>query len=312
MTQLDYSIVVTCFNEEQGVAPFHAALSEVLDTLPQAIEVVYVNDGSADGTIEQLRKIFDTDTRVTTVVDLAMNAGQNNAQTVGIQHGAGRNYIFMDCDLQVDPSELAPLLAKFEEGYEMVGGARARRHDGVFRRTISLVGNRIVNAITGLRLRDLGCNLKVIDGTLLRSFDIGPYQPMDPGTMILSLRRVAEVTVKHRPRTHGRTRWTFTRFFQLYRNVLMNLVPVMYPFILLFLVIAFALLFLYLLAATLAPEYFAFVRSPTFAPLLITLQMIMNFGFFLVIGETVLQSRARKGPAYVVRQVWRRPWRELT
>jgi len=304
---LEYSVVVACFNESQTSEEFHAALRAELDTLDRACEVIYVNDGSEDDTLDKLQHIFASDSRVTHLLDLMHNVGQNYAQAAGVCQTSGKHIVFMDSDLQIYPSALRDLLAKFEEGYDMVGGFRVRRRDRALRRLISGLGNFVVRTVTGVMVRDLGCGLKVVDGGLLRSYEPGPYRPLDAGAIFMGLRRVAEVPVEHHPRRHGRTRWTARRFFMLYRNVLANLAPPMYPVLLAGLLAVFGAVFLYFLGALLIPSIVPFSRHPALVPLLLSLSILINLGFFLLIGETVLQAQTRKAPAYILRSIWSRP-----
>ena len=304
----DFSIVVPCFEEEHGVEAFHQRLAAALDTLPHVIEVIYVNDGSRDGTLERLQGLFDSDTRISKLIDLANNCGQNHAQSAGIEHASGEDIILMDCDLQVDPMELSRLIDAFDADCDLVSGQRVKRQDSVVRRFLSDSGNLMINKLTGLSIRDLGSGLKIIRGSLIRAFDINPYRPLDPGAVILCLRRVVEVPVSHQARSHGRSRWTPRRALILYHNVLLNLVPVFYPILAVGLGILLLVALGVLTVAALLPGVFSWAINPLVPSVLIVLHMLLTVGMLLVLGEFTLRSRATANrPGYIIRRIMTRP-----
>jgi len=303
----DYSVIVPCYEEAATLPSFHSGLSEALDALPYSFEIIYVNDGSRDATLAGLQALFEADTRIKYLIDLAANSGQNNAQSAGIQFASGENLIFMDCDLQVDPKDLAPLIAAFESGCDLASGLRMQRQDAAFRRLFSELGNRFVSRVAGVRMRDLGSGLKIMRGSLIRAFTITPYQPLNPGAVILCLRSVVEVPVTHRARKYGGSRWTILRFVILYHNILMNLVPVLYPFAVGALIFVLTAFLGILTAAGLYPDLLPMAQNPVLPSVLITLHMIFTLGLLLIIGEFILRGRAdARGPAYIIREVWTR------
>ncbi len=307
----DFTIIVPCFQEEATIEEFHARLSAAIGKLDQTFEIVYVSDGSTDGTISRLEDIFERDESVTNVVDLARNFGQTNAQTAGIERASGRHIIFMDCDLQVNPEDLGVLLAEFDTGaYDMVGGVRVARLDSQGRVWLSRFGNAVISRLLGLPMRDLGCGMKIVNGDIMRSFHSGPCRPLDPGEAMLCLRSVSEVPITHQQRRHGRSRWTWRRVFVLYHNVFTNLLPGVYSFIVVALLLFLIATFGYLMGAWMAPSLFPLPGATILIPLLVTLHMILSLGFFLILGEFMLHgSAAENGLAYVVRHVWTRPWK---
>ena len=123
----DLSIIVTCYFEEQSIDEFHARLSAAAQSTGCSYEIVMVNDGSTDGTWPKLLSLYESDPHVTTVVNLFRNAGQVAAMTAGINHARGQAFVFMDSDLQLDPEELPMLVATYQEGYDIVSGARKER-----------------------------------------------------------------------------------------------------------------------------------------------------------------------------------------
>lgn len=307
MNRPDFSIIVPCFDEGGTIEEFHRQLRAALQKLKARCEIIYINDGSRDDTLERLRTIFDADPSVGCVIDLAANYGQNHAQSAGIEQACGNDLVFMDCDLQTDPADLSALLAAFADGCDMASGRRVRRQDAPLRRLISAIGNRVISRLLGLQMNDLGSGLKVIRGDLVRAFHIDATTPLDPGAIILCLRSVAEVPVSHRTRSQGRSRWTLRRAVILYHNVLLNLAPVLYPFLVGGVLIGLLLLMSLFAAEAAFPGLLPWTTHPVLPPVLITLHMMLTLVFLLIVGEFSLRNRsANNAPAYIVRQVWRR------
>src|SRR5450755_2726558 len=127
------SVIITCYFEERSIDEFYSRLRKTLEGCGRSFEIVFVNDGSTDRTWERLKDIHARSTKVT-VADLFANSGQLAAMTAGITLALGENMAFIDSDLQLDPEELTALLARFDEGYDVVSGARTIRQDSVFRR----------------------------------------------------------------------------------------------------------------------------------------------------------------------------------
>ena len=125
----EFSAIITCYFEEKSIDEFHARLSRALESLGRTYEILFVNDGSTDKTFEKLEAIFERDPHVAAVLDLFKNSGQAAAMTAGFTHARGRHFIFMDSDLQLDPAELPRLVAKYDEGCDLVSGFRKNRKD---------------------------------------------------------------------------------------------------------------------------------------------------------------------------------------
>lgn len=203
---LDLSVVIACYCEEDTVEELHARLSSALYRLPKTIELIYVNDGSTDSTLEKLLAIQAVDSRVT-VIDLVRNAGQWPAMTAGLSEARGRAIAFLDSDLQLDPADLPSLLAKYDEGYELVSGQRYKRRDTFLRKSVSRLGNFLLQGVTKGQLHDLGCAMKVFDGNFIRAFDFGPMMPFRPLQVVGAMSKVTEVPVSHRAREFGQSNW---------------------------------------------------------------------------------------------------------
>src|SRR5688500_15769399 len=158
----EVSIFLPVFNEEPNLLPLHAKLDEALKTLGRSAEIVYVDDGSTDGSLKILREIAELDPRVR-VVALRRNYGQTAAMAAGIDAAKGKVLIPMDADLQNDPADITRLLQKLDEGYDVVSGWRKNRKDKMITRKIpSMIANRLISWIGGVPLHDYGCSLKEI------------------------------------------------------------------------------------------------------------------------------------------------------
>ena len=156
----DISVFLPVFNEEPNLLPLHAKLDEALKSLGRSAEIVYVDDGSSDGSLKILREIAQLDPRVR-VVALRRNYGQTAAMAAGIDAAKGKVLIPMDADLQNDPADIARLLDKLDEGYDVVSGWRKNRKDKMVTRKIpSMLANRLISWIGGVPLHDYGCSLK--------------------------------------------------------------------------------------------------------------------------------------------------------
>ena len=162
MDSPEISVFLPVFDEEPNLRPLHAKLAEALGTLGRTAEIIYVDDGSTDGSLEVLRELARLDGRVR-VVALRRNYGQTAAMAAGIDAARGEVLIPMDADLQNDPVDIKRLLEKLDEGYDVVSGWRRNRQDTMITRKIpSMIANRLISWIGGVPLHDYGCSLKSI------------------------------------------------------------------------------------------------------------------------------------------------------
>src|SRR5919205_138969 len=208
----DVSIFLPVFNEEPNLLPLHAKLDEALKALGRSAEVVYVDDGSTDGSLKILRDIAEMDPRVR-VVALRRNYGQTAAMAAGIDAARGKVLIPMDADLQNDPADIRRLLNKLDEGYDVVSGWRKNRQDKMFTRKIpSMLANRLISWIGGVPLHDYGCSLKAYRRESLE--DVRLYGEMHRFIPIYASwagARVTEIPVEHHPRTMGKSKYGLSR-----------------------------------------------------------------------------------------------------
>ena len=208
----EVSVFLPVYNEEPNLMPLHAKLDEALKELDRSAEIVYVDDGSTDGSLKILRQIAEVDPRVR-VVALRRNYGQTAAMAAGIDAASGKVLIPMDADLQNDPIDIQRLLQKLDEGYDVVSGWRKNRQDKMFTRKIpSMMANRLISWIGGVPLHDYGCSLKAYRRESLQ--DVRLYGEMHRFIPIYASwagARVTEIPVRHHARTMGKSKYGLSR-----------------------------------------------------------------------------------------------------
>ena len=208
----EISVFLPVYNEEPNLRPLHAKLDEALKALGRSAEIVYVDDGSTDASLKILREIAEMDPRVR-VVALRRNYGQTAAMAAGIDAARGKVLIPMDADLQNDPADIKSLLNKLDEGYDVVSGWRKNRKDKMVTRKIpSMIANRLISWIGGVRLHDYGCSLKAYRRESLQ--DVRLYGEMHRFIPIYASwagARVTEIPVEHHARTMGKSKYGLSR-----------------------------------------------------------------------------------------------------
>ena len=208
----EVSVFLPVYNEEPNLMPLHAKLDQALKALDRSAEIVYVDDGSTDGSLKILRQIAEVDPRVR-VVALRRNYGQTAAMAAGIDAASGKVLIPMDADLQNDPVDIQRLLQKLDEGYDVVSGWRKNRQDKMFTRKIpSMMANRLISWIGGVPLHDYGCSLKAYRRESLQ--DVRLYGEMHRFIPIYASwagARVTEIPVRHHARTMGKSKYGLSR-----------------------------------------------------------------------------------------------------
>ena len=206
------SVVIPVYNEEENVPRLAQALREALGELGQPWEAVLVNDGSSDDTAARLDAEAERDERFV-VVHLRRNFGQTPAMAAGFDHARGDVIVAMDADLQNDPADIPKLLARLDEGYDVVSGWRRHRKDRWLTRVLpSRIANWLISRITGVYLHDYGCSLKAYRREIVR--DVRLYGDMHrflPALCRWAGASIAEVEVSHHPRRFGRSKYGLSR-----------------------------------------------------------------------------------------------------
>ncbi len=222
---MDVSIVIPIHNERENIPLLHEQLTHTLASVHRTWEIVFVDDGSRDGSFEKLRQIALCDPRVT-VVRFRRNYGQTAAMQAGIQAACGDVIVTMDGDLQNDPHDIGMMLDRIDEGYDLVHGWRKDRQDPwLNRRLPSQIANWLISRVTGFPIHDLGCTLKAIRREI--ACDLELYGEMHRFIPILAHARGArclEVVTQHHPRRHGATKYGISRTLR----VILDLITVKY------------------------------------------------------------------------------------
>ncbi len=208
----ELSLLLPVLDEEENLRPMHAKISEALDSLGKTAEVIYVDDGSTDESLQVLREIAARDERVR-VVSLRRNYGQTAAMSAGIDAAKGEILIPMDADLQNDPADIIRLLDKLDEGYDVVSGWRKNRQDKLFTRKIpSQIANLVISRIGGVSLHDYGCSLKAYRRDVIQDVKLyGEMHRFIPIYASWAGARVAEIPVEHHARTMGKSKYGLSR-----------------------------------------------------------------------------------------------------
>lgn len=213
---LSISVLVPVYNEAENLPLLLEKLNASLAGQQLDWEVILVNDGSRDASMSVLRDLAGGDSHIK-VIDLKRNSGQTAAMMCGIDHACGEVLVPIDADLQNDPADIPRLLAKIDEGYDVVSGWRADRKDAAVRRNfVSRVANRIISLISGVHLHDYGCSLKayrksVLDGVRLYG-EMHRFIPIYASWMGA---RITELPVQHHPRIHGQSKYGLERIFKV-------------------------------------------------------------------------------------------------
>ena len=210
--QIDLSIVIPVFNEEENLEELYDRLTSALAPIKQSYEVIFVDDGSTDRSFEILRQIAQIDPNVK-AIRFRRNFGQTAAMSAGFDHAQGNVIIPMDADLQNDPIDIERLLQKLDEGYDVVSGWRADRKDGfILRRLPSIFANRLIARLTGVHLHDFGCTLKAYRREVIEHINLyGELHRFIPVLAKLAGAEIAEIKVRHHPRTRGKSKYGISR-----------------------------------------------------------------------------------------------------
>jgi glycosyltransferase involved in cell wall biosynthesis len=214
------SVVVPVHDEERSVALLYEELEAALEPGREPWEAVFVDDGSTDGTFAALTRLHAR-TPNTRVVRLRRNFGKSTALAAGFAQAEGETIVTIDGDLQDDPAEIPQLLAKLEEGFDLVSGWKTRRRDPLRRRILSRIYNSVTGRVSGLRLHDMNCGLKAYRAEVVRGLALyGELHRFIPVLAHYRGFRIAELPVNHRPRTHGRSRYGMERYLRGFLDLL--------------------------------------------------------------------------------------------
>jgi len=209
---VDLSIVVPIFNEEENIRDLHREVTAALTERGILYELILVDDGSSDGSYSLLKEIAGQDERIK-VIRFRRNFGQTAAMAAGFDAASGRVVVPMDGDLQNDPADIPKLLSRIDEGFDVVSGWRKDRKDAFLNRTLpSILANRFISGMTGIRLHDYGCTLKAYRREVLDGINLyGEMHRFVPALVSQIGARVTEIPVGHRPRLRGKSKYGISR-----------------------------------------------------------------------------------------------------
>jgi len=208
------SIIIPIYNEEESIAQLKNELDKVMNlSFSHSWEVIFVDDGSTDGSLAILQQLAQADPQHVTVVSLRRNFGQTAAIAAGIDYSHGDIIVLMDADLQNDPADIPLLVGKIEQGYDVVSGWRKNRQDAFLTRTLpSRLANGLISVVTGVHLHDYGCTLKAYRREVITGFRLyGEMHRFIPAYASTVGARIIEVPVRHHPRKFGKTKYGLGR-----------------------------------------------------------------------------------------------------
>jgi glycosyltransferase involved in cell wall biosynthesis len=207
------SLVIPVYNEEENLLLLYHAIHAALDPIQIDWKVIFVDDSSTDASLTVLKELARKDQNHVQVIAFRRNYGQTAAIAAGIDHSDGDIVILMDADLQNDPADIPHMLAKLDEGYDMVSGWRKNRKDPFLSRTVpSRIANGLISWVTGVHLHDYGCTLKAYRREFLSGFRLyGEMHRFIPAYVSASGARVAEIIVHHQPRKYGKSKYGLER-----------------------------------------------------------------------------------------------------
>jgi glycosyltransferase involved in cell wall biosynthesis len=213
---MSLSVVIPVYNESESLEDLYIELTTVLKKLKKSYEIIFVDDGSDDNSLEILENLHNKDKRVQ-VISLRRNFGQSAAFSAGFDYASGEIIVTLDADLQNDPSDIPKLLGKIEEGYEMVVGWREDRKDDLLTRIIpSKVANKLICLVVGTNLHDHGCSLKAFRSEVVKNIKLyGEMHRFIPALASWIGVKICEVSVNHEPRKAGKSKYGLMRTFKV-------------------------------------------------------------------------------------------------
>jgi len=311
----DISVFLPVFNEEPNLPPLHEKLTAALAQLGRTAEIIFVDDGSSDGSLNVLREIAAQDPRVR-VIAFRRNYGQTPAMAAGIHAARGRVLIPMDADLQNDPADIKRLLDKLDEGYDVVSGWRKNRQDTLITRKIpSQMANWLISKIGGVPLHDYGCSLKAYRRESLEDVQLyGEMHRFIPIYASWSGARVTEIPVEHHARTMGKSKYGLSRTIKVVFDLMTIKFMASYQTkpLYMFGFAGLATFIISFLCAVLAllmkfaswPHHADFVQTPL--PVLTMVMLVLGVQFFFMglLAEMLVRTyhESQSKPIYAVRE----------
>jgi glycosyltransferase involved in cell wall biosynthesis len=217
----DVSVVVPIKDEVESLPHLLDAIASTLQGCNLSYEIICVDDGSIDGSPQLLKEKAQSRSDLKSVI-LRRNYGQTAAMAAGFNHASGKVIVTLDADLQNDPADIPMLLAKLDEGYDMVSGWRQKRQDKALTRLLpSKIANWLIRRITGVRIHDYGCSLKAYRAELVADMNLyGELHRFLPALAYIEGARIAEMPVRHHARKFGQSKYGLSRTFRVMMDLL--------------------------------------------------------------------------------------------
>jgi glycosyltransferase involved in cell wall biosynthesis len=218
---IEYSIVVPVFNEEENVEALHCQIDDVMQSMSASYEIVFIDDGSVDKTFAILKAI-KRDKKSLKVIKFRKNFGQSAAMRAGFEYASGDVILGMDGDLQNDPQDIPKMVAKLNEGFDIVNGWRKDRKDKMILRKIpSRIANRLIQRSTKVDIHDTGCSLKAYKKHVVKRIRVyGELHRFIPALASMEGASVGEMVVTHHSRQFGKSKYNITRTFRVVMDLM--------------------------------------------------------------------------------------------
>ena len=292
------SVIIPVYNESEIITELVTTLFRTLQDQSYSWEILFIDDGSSDGSFQQLKSIAEENPEHIIVIALRRNFGQTAAIAAGIDHANGDILVLMDADMQNDPTDIPLLLKKIDEGYDVVSGWRVNRKDNKITRVLpSRIANKLISWVTGVHLHDYGCSLKAYRKDILADFRLyGEMHRFIPAYAANVGAKIAEVDVKHHPRKFGKTSYGMERTLKVVLDLFTVKFLISYSQKPLYL---FGGLGLFLLLGGIGILLFLLIRrlgvgiSPFSSPLFPTSIMIVVMGFQSILMGLIAELLVR-------------------
>jgi glycosyltransferase involved in cell wall biosynthesis len=207
------SVIIPAYNEDRNIAAIYRELAGVLKQISKGYEIIFVDDGSVDNTLEELKKLRKSDKKVK-IISFTKNFKKASALAVGLKSASGKFVVTMDADLQDDPAEIPKLLKKMDQGFDMVVGWKYPRKDSLTKIISSKIFNTLVRTLTKLKIHDCDSNFRIMKKEVIPYLDL--YSGLYRYIPVIAYRKgfnVGEIKVKHKPRLHGKSKYGITRLY---------------------------------------------------------------------------------------------------
>jgi len=216
LKKVEISVIVPIYNEVENIEVLSSSLLNVLNGMGKSFEIILIDDGSLDGTCELLKSISENNPAVKGI-RFRRNFGQTAAMAAGFDYASGDIIISLDGDMQNDPADIPRLIAKLEEGYDVVSGWRKHRQDDFVSRKIpSMIANKLISRLTGVHIHDYGCSLKAYRSEIAKDMSLyGEMHRFLPALAGIEGARIVEMPVLHHPRKFGKSKYNILRTFKV-------------------------------------------------------------------------------------------------